>query len=54
MTIVQEVQQKIDAISKPKGISCRPVLVHASDVTQDVKDSDYFAEIIDFTKAIEG
>jgi uncharacterized protein len=44
--IIQEVQQKIDALKKPKGFSCRPVLIHVNGVSDQVIDSDYFAKII--------
>jgi hypothetical protein len=47
--IIPEVQAKIDAISRPKGMSCRPVLIHVNGVSQDVVDSDYFAAIIDMS-----
>jgi len=48
-SIIPEVQAKIDAISRPKGMSCRPVLIHVNGVSQDVVDSDYFAAIIDMS-----
>jgi uncharacterized protein len=35
--------------SRPKGMSCRPALVHVNGVSQDVVDSDYFAAIIDMS-----
>lgn len=46
--IIRDVQEKIARIKKPKGFSCRPVLIHAGEVSSDVLDSDFFAEIIDF------
>lgn len=51
--IIKEVQKKIDVISKPKGVSYRPVLIHVNGVSIDVEDHDFFAEIIDFSKAID-
>ncbi|MDR3131604.1 MAG: ATP-binding protein [Rickettsiales bacterium] len=47
-SIIQEVQTKIDTLNRPKGFSCRPVLIHVNGVSDDVIDSDYFANIIDF------
>lgn len=47
-SIIEEVQQKIDRIKKPKGLSCRPVLIHVGGVHSDVEDSGFFSEIIDF------
>ncbi|MDD9336774.1 MAG: ATPase, partial [Wolbachia sp.] len=51
-SIIQEVQKKIDTLSRPKGFSCRPVLIHVNDVSDDVIDSDYFSHIIDFGKLL--
>jgi AAA+ ATPase superfamily predicted ATPase len=48
-SVINEVQKKIDALRYPKGYSCRPVLIHVNSVTEDVVDSDFFAEIIDFS-----
>jgi len=53
MGVIKEVQDKIEAISKPKGFSCRAVLIHVNGISSEVEESDYFAEIIDFSKAIE-
>ncbi len=47
-SIIQEVQKKIDTLKRPKGFSCRPVLIHVNGVSDDVIDSDYFSNIIDF------
>jgi hypothetical protein len=46
--IIQEVQTKIYTLNRPKGLSCRPVLIHVNGVSDDVINSDYFANIIDF------
>lgn len=48
--IIREVQKKIDKIKKPKSYSCRPVLIHVNGVSDDVLETDYFANIIDFGK----
>ena len=45
--IIQEVQDKIDKLSVPKGFSYRPVLIHVNGVTEEVVDRDYFCKIID-------
>ena len=46
-SIVYEIQSKIDALQHRKRFSCRPVLIHVNGVTDDVRDSDFFARIID-------
>jgi len=52
--VIAEVQTKINALTFPKGFSCRPILIHVNGVTDDVVDSDYFASIIDFSDYLEG
>ncbi len=49
-SVIQEVQNKIDALKIPRGYSCRPVLIHVNGVSSDVVDADYFAAIIDLTQ----
>lgn len=51
--IINEIQEKINYMKKPKGFSFRPVLIHASKVSQDVLDSDFFTQIIDFSSLFE-
>lgn len=48
--IIDEVQQKIDRLKRPKGFSCRPVLIHVNGITEDLCDANYFAAIIDFSQ----
>ena len=47
--VINQVQQKIDRLNRPKGFSCRPVLIHVNGVTEDLIDQDYFAETVDFS-----
>jgi len=46
-TIIPEIRAKIGALSRPRGMSCRPVLIHVNGVSEEVTDSDYFAQIVD-------
>lgn len=48
LSVVSEIEQKIARIVKPKNFSVRPVLIHVNGVTNDVLESDFFANIIDF------
>lgn len=50
--VANEVQKKIDRLKRPKGFSCRPVLIHVNGVTEDLIDLDYFADIVDFSKLL--
>lgn len=46
--IINEVQAKIDSIAKPKTFSCRPVLIYIGDISDHLKELNYFNTIINF------
>jgi len=46
--IVLEVEEKIKNLLRPKGFSCRPVLIHVNGVHEEVIDQAYFSQIVDF------
>ena len=52
--IIQEMQQKIEKLKRPKGLSCRSILIHVNGVHDSVVESSYFSDIIDFSKALDG
>jgi hypothetical protein len=47
MSVIEEVKSKIEALVIPKGYSYRTVLIHANGVTMGLKESGYFAEMIE-------
>ena len=47
--VIKEMQQKIDRIEMPKNFSIRPVLIHVNGVTDNLVESDFFANLIDFS-----
>ncbi|MEI8321445.1 MAG: ATP-binding protein [Alphaproteobacteria bacterium] len=47
--IIDEMEQKIRNLQRPKGFSCRPILIHINGVHEEVRDLDYFFHIIDFS-----
>lgn len=51
--VMKEVQQKIDRLKRPKGFSCRPVLIHVNGVSDAVIESDYFVKIINFSSLLK-
>ena len=53
LSVIKEVQQKITRLKKPKSISCRPVIIHVNGVTDELIDSGYFANIIDFSQLLK-
>jgi len=48
--VINEIQEKIERLKRPKGFSCRPVLIHVNGVSEEVATSDYFAAVIDMAK----
>ena len=52
--IIEEIKNKIRNLSIPRNFSIKPVLIHASEVHDEVLDSNYFAKIIDLTSLFTG
>lgn len=52
-SVILEVQEKINKLKRPKGFSCRPVLIHVNGVQDSVIDADYFDSIINFHDLVE-
>ncbi len=50
--VIDEMEEKLQRLSLPRGFSCRPVLIHVNGVSEDVVDSGYFARIIDFSELL--
>jgi hypothetical protein len=48
MEILEEIEQKIARLKRPKGFSIRPVLIHVNGVSEAVVESDFFCSIIAF------
>lgn len=48
LEIIREMKKKIAAFKYPKGFSCRPVLIHVNGVSEEVVNSGFFYDIIDF------
>ena len=51
--IIHEVETKLKRLSVPRNFACCPVLIHVNGVSDQVFDSNYFYNIIDFTEAFE-
>lgn len=47
--ILSEMKKKIERLKLPRHFSYRPVLIHVNGVRDDVKDSNFFSKIIDFS-----
>ena len=48
--VIEEVEKKIDNLSLPKRFSIRPVLIHVNGVSQGIRESELFNNIIDFSQ----
>lgn len=46
--IINEIDEKISRVKRPRYFSCRPVLIHVNGVTEELEDSEYFVKIISF------
>ncbi len=51
--IIEEVTQKIARLNRPKGLSCRPILIHANGVHENLVAADYFFKTIDFSEIFD-
>jgi AAA+ ATPase superfamily predicted ATPase len=50
--VINEVKEKIDTLTKPKGFSCFPVLIHVNELHDKVSESDYFMNTINFEQLL--
>ena len=46
-------EKKIKSLSVPKGFSVRPVLIHVNGVSQAIKESDVFNDIVNFSQFLD-
>ncbi len=53
MDIIAEIQEKIRRLKAPRHVSRRAVLIHVNGVRDDIVDSRFFSNIIDFSQLIE-
>ena len=52
MSIIDEMQAKIDAIKLPRGMSIRTALIHVNGVTKELLESNFFGDIIDINSLL--
>ena len=50
--VIEEVRRKIEALTIPKYVSFRPILIHVGEISPEVEEADYFDKIIDWTELI--
>ena len=49
-SVIEKMEKKIESLSIPKGFSIRPVLIHVNGVSQIIKESETFNDIVDFSQ----
>ncbi len=47
-SVIHDIKQKIKRLPKANKYSIRPVLIHVNGVTDELREADFFAHIIDF------
>ncbi len=52
MEIIKEMQEKLNALSLPRGFSVRTVLIHVNGVKEEVEEQEFFSHIIDFSQLL--
>jgi AAA+ ATPase superfamily predicted ATPase len=53
VSVIEEVEEKIRRLSKPRGFSCFPVLIHVNGVSDAVIDKGYFYKFIDLKQLLD-
>lgn len=51
-SVIQEVEEKIARLVKPKGVNCIPVLIHVNGVTEGLLEKDYFRRLVDIREML--
>ena len=49
LDVINEVKEKINALSVPRNFTCLPVLIHVSGVSEPLENTEFFYKIIDFS-----
>jgi len=52
--IINKMKKKIESLAVPSRFSYRPVLIHVNGISDELRDSGYFVEYIDFKNLLEG
>lgn len=52
LSVIDEVKEKLSKIILPRGFACLPVLIHVNGVSDEVKNSNFFFKIIDFSEFV--
>jgi AAA+ ATPase superfamily predicted ATPase len=50
--VISQVKEKVRRLSRPRGISIRPVLIHVNGVTDELLASAYFSHVVDFSQLL--
>lgn len=47
-SVIEQMKEKLNRLSLPRGFSCVPILIHVNGVQNVVEEREYFKKIIDF------
>lgn len=50
--LIEEMKHKLERLAMPKGFSSKPVLIHVNGVSEDVLESGFFSNVIDFSELL--
>jgi len=50
--VISGMAEKLKRLSIPRGFSVRPVLIRVNGVHEDVEESGFFSDIIDFSQLL--
>lgn len=50
--VIGEVEDKMKALSLPKGFSIRPILIHVNGVSEGIRAKEFFSRILDFSQIL--
>jgi AAA+ ATPase superfamily predicted ATPase len=53
LEVINKMKTKVESLRKPKGMSCRTVLIHVNGVTKDLRENLFFTKIIDFSELLK-
>lgn len=50
--VLDELKQKVDRMSLPRGFVCHPVLIHVGGISREVEENDFLYQTIDFSSLL--
>ena len=51
--VIEEIKNKIATLSVPRNFSIKPILIHASEIHDEIVDSNFFVKTIDLSSFLQ-